>query len=564
MPRQSLQETDNSEVILTQWEGKRQAVQSSEFLDFVSDWVINKTHLTVDVHQFLKNTKEFQESELYRNYLQENTRTEPVIVPEKIAATKAGISLQSEFTEAIIPEPDKTNPGPATLENIGSIKVVPSIAKPRTLVLLLSEIAGRQLFELRPASLPPRPEIQETEPTERQDSQNSEFAREPEDPQLFKLTPTSLPPKPEIQETEDSENLDSWNQEPAREPKDTVPSATEEPVQPEKTQQIITRVQWIVSSDQANKQAKSGSNTGCSDQQGEPSQQPRQQPRRNPSWVPPSKPWGLQSGHSNPDSSSDSSSSSWDMSLERGKCADMTFSPQQMAQLREMMIQTVKTVINNQLAKRGEPDPAGPPGPTGYRGGLLFKYEDISLFNPDKTSKTEKDKGGILQIDWDLYFTDVLLFTEKIWDMAMSWGAEPVRTLIPSCLQGSASLWYNSELTELEKAGLWSDQDGVRLWCKMLEKRFKFTASMSLKALISLNYTPQDVKDGKRPGTYVSQTVWLAKVTGFDKMEQQLLFCWNHIDPELRQFISKLNKETKVINFIEVLEDLKETWELKY
>ncbi|MCJ1335076.1 hypothetical protein MMC09_000342 [Bachmanniomyces sp. S44760] len=222
---------------------KRQAVQSSEFLDFVSDWVINKTHLTVDVHQFLKNTKEFQESELYRNYLQENTRTEPVIVPEKIAATKAGISLQSEFTEAVIPEPDETNPGPATLENVGSIKAVPSIAKPRTLVLPSSEIAGRQLFELRPASLPPRPEIQETEPTERQDSQNSEFAREPEDPQLFKLTPTSLPPKPEIQETEDSENLDSWNQEPAREPKDTVPSATEEPVQPEKTQQIITRVQ---------------------------------------------------------------------------------------------------------------------------------------------------------------------------------------------------------------------------------------------------------------------------------------------------------------------------------
>ena len=47
-------------------------------------------------------------------------------------------------------------------------------------------------------------------------------------------------------------------------------------------------------------------------------------------------------------------------------------------------------------------------------------------------------------------------------------------------------------------------------------------------------------------------------------MEQQLLFCWNHIDPELRQFVNKLNKETKVINFIKVLEDLKETWELKY
>ena len=144
---------------MTQQEGKRRAVQSSEFPDFVSDWVIDKTRLTADVRQFLKDTKEFQESELYRNYLQENTRTEPFIVPEKIAATKAGISLQSEFTEAAIPEPEETNPGPATPENVGSINTGLSILKPRTLVLPLSEIAGRRLFKLRLASLPPKPEI---------------------------------------------------------------------------------------------------------------------------------------------------------------------------------------------------------------------------------------------------------------------------------------------------------------------------------------------------------------------------------------------------------------------
>ena len=77
-------------------------------------------------------------------------------------------------------------------------------------------------------------------------------------------------------------------------------------------------------------------------------------------------------------------------------------------------------MINNQLAEWGELSPAKPPGPVSYRRGLLFKYEDIGLFDLDKTLKTKKDKGGILQIDWDLYFTDVLLFTKKIQDMAMS------------------------------------------------------------------------------------------------------------------------------------------------
>ena len=54
----------------------------------------------------------------------------------------------------------------------------------------------------------------------------------------------------------------------------------------------------------------------------------------------------------------------------------------------------------------------------------------------------------------------------------------------------------------------------------MLKKHFKFTASMSLKALISLNYTLQDIKDKKCPRMYMSQTVWLAKAAGFNKMEQ--------------------------------------------
>ena len=55
-----------------------------------------------------------------------------------------------------------------------------------------------------------------------------------------------------------------------------------------------------------------------------------------------------------------------------------------------------------------------------YREELSFKYENIDLFDLNKTLKTEKDKEDILQINWDLYFTDVLLFTEKIWDMTMS------------------------------------------------------------------------------------------------------------------------------------------------
>ena len=39
---------------------------------------------------------------------------------------------------------------------------------------------------------------------------------------------------------------------------------------------------------------------------------------------------------------------------------------------------------------------------------------------------------------------------------------------------------------------------------------------------------------------------------------------WNHVDPDLQQFVNKPGPDTKVTDFIDTLEDLRETWELRY
>ena len=78
---------------------------------------------------------------------------------ETVATTNTESPVQSESSKSKRPEQIETNSELTTLKNVKFIKAVPSIAKPRTLVLLLSEIAGKQLFKLRPASLPPRPKI---------------------------------------------------------------------------------------------------------------------------------------------------------------------------------------------------------------------------------------------------------------------------------------------------------------------------------------------------------------------------------------------------------------------
>ena len=72
----------------------------------------------------------------------------------------------------------------------------------------------------------------------------------------------------------------------------------------------------------------------------------------------------------------------------------------------------------------GQPRPPSLAGPPGVSGGLSCKLDDIGYFDPERTSKTESEEGGLIQIGRDLYFLDMLLFTEKIKDMAMSRGAD--------------------------------------------------------------------------------------------------------------------------------------------
>ena len=92
-----------------------------------------------------------------------------------------------------------------------------------------------------------------------------------------------------------------------------------------------------------------------------------------------------------------------------------------------------------------------------------WKADEIGLFDPH-LHKSHGD-GEIITVGKDVYYRSVMLFIERIWDMATIKGAQLVRINLNTCLCGAALAWYTSELSNLERVGLQNDENGIEEWC---------------------------------------------------------------------------------------------------
>lgn len=84
---------------------------------------------------------------------------------------------------------------------------------------------------------------------------------------------------------------------------------------------------------------------------------------------------------------------------------------------------------------------------------------DLGYFDPhlDK-SYGERE---IVTVGKDLYFRSVILFIERIKDIAAVKGDALVRTNLNTSLRDTALKWYTAELSNLERIGLRNDPRGV-------------------------------------------------------------------------------------------------------
>ena len=71
-------------------------------------------------------------------------------------------------------------------------------------------------------------------------------------------------------------------------------------------------------------------------------------------------------------------------------------------------------------------------------------------------------KGEVVTVGKDVYYRLVILFIERIKDLASVKGAILVRSNINTCLRGTALTWYTAELSNLERVGLRADENDIK------------------------------------------------------------------------------------------------------
>ena len=229
-------------------------------------------------------------------------------------------------------------------------------------------------------------------------------------------------------------------------------------------------------------------------------------------------------------------------------------------------LQTLIGSVNAQQGPAGPTGPQGPTGPTGPdgqpgtggNGNERWNAADLGFFDPhlDKSY----GEGEIVTVGKDIYYRSVILFIERVRDLAATKSDSLVRTNLNTCLRGSALRWYTAELSNLERIGLRNDTKGVDEWCKTLLARFKESPGVALSNLTSEKYTVADARARREPADYVQAIVRHAKSADIEGILNQLTFAHHGIAAELRVFVDPPSSTTTVAGFIQAIELKKDAW----
>lgn len=100
-----------------------------------------------------------------------------------------------------------------------------------------------------------------------------------------------------------------------------------------------------------------------------------------------------------------------------------------------------------------------------------LKAEDVGFFDPGFQPEQEHGKttpGPVVNAGKYAYYLDVFVFVDRLKELARKHGPEKVIDLIPSCLRGTALIWWTVEVDDFGKELL----EGAKLeqWTSILIK----------------------------------------------------------------------------------------------
>lgn len=240
----------------------------------------------------------------------------------------------------------------------------------------------------------------------------------------------------------------------------------------------------------------------------------------------------------------------------------------------------IEAIITNAIARyvrdhspnQGPPGPPGPPGDPGEPGadaangnngnGNRFLATDVGFFDPFYDGKSSDTGAGMEHAGKETYFRDVIVFIDRIKDVARVKGAELLRNNLQICLRGEALEWYTCQLTDNEKR-LLTYGNNVDEWSAALLERFGPTKASGMATIVKERYTLNDAMRHREPREYAMAIIRAAKVAKLGDIHNQLDIIWNGLDVEFQSDIDPPTTQTTLNQFLTAMDVRKNQWWMK-
>ena len=181
-----------------------------------------------------------------------------------------------------------------------------------------------------------------------------------------------------------------------------------------------------------------------------------------------------------------------------------------------------------------------------------FKAEDIGFFDPGFQPEQEHGKttpGPVVNAGKHVYYLDVFVFVDRLKELARKHGPTKVIDLIPSCLRGTALIWWTVEVDDLAKE-LLEGSKKLEQWTGILIRQFRTMPTEALSALCSSTYNLQDLQRGISPRMWIHGQLHLARSAELDSVFNQLTIIYGRMAPYFQEQLDPPLPTTKLSDFL--------------
>ena len=179
--------------------------------------------------------------------------------------------------------------------------------------------------------------------------------------------------------------------------------------------------------------------------------------------------------------------------------------------------------------------------------------EYVGVFDPDVPSV--HGSGPVVTIGSDIVYRDIYTWVEILSELADVHGTEHITLVIQPCLRSTAATWWTVELIGEEREKL--RKADLQRWSSVLIERFELPWFDVLHKLARSRYTVQDLD--QRPRIWIHQMLQDLKAYG-EIESNQLSIIWFSMDQDLRKDIPVPNSDTKLIDFVEKVDEMYPKW----